>query len=235
MKNISTKIQQTTYGTHIYLICILCAHILWCHNCPISYFSTHTSWQYSLHIQRKGYWNVCKMLEMKRRKQRKSVIQWSGKQTIWNDCWYLVWKCVMRNWDHLVQDIEDYKKSMEQAERQMKSSTSVFMAAHSATMEVLGVAGKVQYNQRFSLKGLRDIRCMFCTMVFDSHEVRKRHIVSCLWTIFEATVSICYTCCKFSYGNVIATAYTSASICGFFIYENMSLSGRCHIVHFCIL
>ena len=34
MKNISTKIQQTTYGTHIYLICILCGHILWCHNCP---------------------------------------------------------------------------------------------------------------------------------------------------------------------------------------------------------
>ena len=136
--------------------------------------------------------------------------------------------------EHLVHEIEDYKKSMEQVERQMKSSTSALMAAHSVTMEVLGVAGKVQYNQRFSSKGLRDIICMFCRMVFDSHEVRKRHI-SCHWTIFEATVSICYTCCKFLYGNVIATAYASASICALFIYENMSLSGRCHIVHFCIL
>ena len=34
MKNISIELQQTTYGTHIYLICILYAHILWCHNYP---------------------------------------------------------------------------------------------------------------------------------------------------------------------------------------------------------
>ena len=46
--------------------------------------------------------------------------------------------------EYLVREIEDYKKSMEQAERQMKSSTSAFMAAHLAMMEVLGVVGKVQ-------------------------------------------------------------------------------------------
>ena len=69
-------------------------------------------------------------------------------------------------------------------------------------------------------------------MVFDSIEVWKRHIISCHWTVFEATVSISYKCCKFLYGNVIATAYACASIFGFLIYENMSLSGRCHIVHF---
>ena len=137
--------------------------------------------------------------------------------------------------EHLVEEIEDYKKIMKEAEKQMKSRTSAFMAAHATTMEVLGVVGKVQYNQRFFSRGLTDIRHMFCTMVFHSHEVRKRHIISCHWTIFEATVSICYTCCKFWYDNVIATAYASASICGFFIYENMSLSGRCHIVYFCIL
>ena len=68
-------------------------------------------------------------------------------------------------------EIEDYKKNMEQAEKQMKSSTSAFMAAHSAMMEVLGIAGKVQYHQRFSSKGLRNMRCMFCMMVFNSHEV----------------------------------------------------------------
>ena len=71
---------------------------------------------------------------------------------------------------------------------------------------------------------------MFCMMVFDSYEVRNRHIISCHWMVFEATVSISDKCCKFLYGNVIATAYACASICGFFIYENMSLSGRCHIV-----
>ena len=41
---------------------------------------------------------------------------------------------------------------MEQAEKQMKSSSSAFMAALSATVEVLGVAGKVQYHERFSHK-----------------------------------------------------------------------------------
>ena len=76
--------------------------------------------------------------------------------------------------EHLVEEIEDYKKSMKQAEKQMKSSTSAFMAAHATTMEVLGEAGKVQYNQRFHSRGLTDIRCMFCTMVFPSYEVRKK-------------------------------------------------------------
>ena len=52
--------------------------------------------------------------------------------------------------EHLMLDIEDYKTSMEQAEKQMQSSSSAFMAAHSAAMKVLGVAGKVQYHQRFS-------------------------------------------------------------------------------------
>ena len=33
VKNICTKIQKTTYGTHIYLIRVLCGHIIWCHNC----------------------------------------------------------------------------------------------------------------------------------------------------------------------------------------------------------
>ena len=106
------------------------------------------------------------------------------------------------------------------------------MAAHAATMEVLGIVGKVQYHERFSNKGLRDVRCMFCMMVFNSHEVQKRHIMSCHWTVFEATESISQKFCKFLYGNVIATAYACASIFEFFIYENMSRSGRCHIVLF---
>ena len=53
---------------------------------------------------------------------------------------------------HLVTEIEDYWKKMEKAEVHMKSSSSAFMAAHSATMEVLGVAGKVKYHEKFSRK-----------------------------------------------------------------------------------
>ena len=118
--------------------------------------------------------------------------------------------------EHLVHDIENYKKSMEWAEKQMQSTSSAFMAAHWSTMEEFGVTGKVQYQQRFSHKGVRHIRCMFCMMVFNSHEVHNKHITSCHWTVFEATVSISYTCCKFLYGNVIVTAYACASVCGFF-------------------
>ena len=43
---------------------------------------------------------------------------------------------------NLVRDIEEYQKSMEIAEREMRESTSAFMVAHGTTLEVLGEAGK---------------------------------------------------------------------------------------------
>ena len=119
--------------------------------------------------------------------------------------------------EHLVEEIKDYKKSMKEAEKQMKTTTSAFLAAHATMMEVLGEAGKVEYKQRFHYSVSKDVRCMFCTMVFPSSEAQKKHIISCHWTIFEATVSILYICWKCLYENVIATAYASASICRFFI------------------
>ena len=51
--------------------------------------------------------------------------------------------------EDLVAEVEDYKKSMQVAEKEMKASTSAFMAAHATTLEVLGEAGNVQYKQRF--------------------------------------------------------------------------------------
>ena len=132
--------------------------------------------------------------------------------------------------EDLIKGIEDYKKQMAQAEKQKESGSLAFLTVHAATMEVLGMVGKVQCHEQFHKKGSRDVRCMFCTMVFDSYELSKKHIISCHWMVFEATVTISDKCCKFLYANVITTAYTCASICGFFIYENMSLSGRCHIV-----
>ena len=58
---------------------------------------------------------------------------------------------------HLVRDIEEYKKSMEIGEREMRESMSAFMAALGTTLEVLGEAGKIKYKQRFCRKGVQ--RC----------------------------------------------------------------------------
>ena len=131
---------------------------------------------------------------------------------------------------HLVNEIEDYRKKMEQAEVQMKSSFLAFMTAHLATMEVLAVAGEIKYSEMLNRKGPRDVRCMFCTMVFDSHEMRKGHVLSYHWKVFEVTVSISHKCFKFLYENAIANA--CASIFGFSTYENILLCGICHIVFF---
>ena len=78
---------------------------------------------------------------------------------------------------------------------------------------------------------------MFCRMTFSCAELWKKHILSfcCHGAIFEDTVSISYTCCKFLYNSVIGTAYASASLYGFLIYESMYFCGTCDIVHFSIL
>ena len=99
----------------------------------------------------------------------------------------------------LVTEIEEYKQKMVKAEMQMQSTSSAFMAAHAATMKVLGVAGRVKYHQRFSKKGLRDIRYMFCSIVFDNIEVWKRHILTAHWKVFETTVSISHNYFLFLY------------------------------------
>ena len=80
-----------------------------------------------------------------------------------------------REFEALVTDIEEYEQKVVKAEVQMKSTASAFISAHAATMEVLGVAGKVKYHERFSKKGVRDVRYMFCTMAFDNIEVQKKH------------------------------------------------------------
>ena len=50
---------------------------------------------------------------------------------------------------NLVTEVEGYREKMAKVEAQMKSASSAFMSAHSATMKVLGVAGKVKYHTRF--------------------------------------------------------------------------------------
>ena len=51
-------------------------------------------------------------------------------------------------------DVEDYRQKMAKAEGQMKSTSSAFMPAHLATIEVLGAAVKVKYNERLTRKVL---------------------------------------------------------------------------------
>ena len=66
--------------------------------------------------------------------------------------------------ENLLSDIEDYKKSMEIAERDMRERMSAFMVTHGTTLEVLGEAGRIKYKERFCRKVLKDVRCIFCTM-----------------------------------------------------------------------
>ena len=90
----------------------------------------------------------------------------------------------------LVHEIEKYEQNMVKADIQMRSTTSAFLSAHAATMEVLGVAGKVKYHKRFRKKGVTGVRCLFCSMGFENMELHKKHIVIAHWKVFTLTVSI---------------------------------------------
>ena len=94
----------------------------------------------------------------------------------------------------LVGDIEEFKNSMEVAEREMKASSSAFMTVYTTTVAVLGEAGKIQYKKRIPRKTSRNVRCMFCTEEFCGEEVHRQHIINDHWELFQDTVSICYTC-----------------------------------------
>ena len=229
-QNIYTKIQKT-YAAHIYLICILFAHITLCYD-----FLYHILVNIQVgDVPTDKEKRLSKCVENARHQKDKTEKECDLVKSKAKDLkWLLEPGMEMSDEElqHLVCEVEDYQKQMEKAELKMKSTSSAFMTAHLATMEVHGVAGKVKYHERFSKKGSRDLRCMFCMMIFDSNEAWKRRILSCHWTVFEATVSFSNKCFKFMYGNAIASAYTCASIFGFFIYENMSLSDRCHIVFF---
>ena len=72
----------------------------------------------------------------------------------------------------LVKDIDLLKAEMEKTQHVMKGATSAFMGAHSVTLEVLGSAGEVKLTDgRFSRKEPQEVKCMFCTMQFNGHEL----------------------------------------------------------------
>ena len=135
----------------------------------------------------------------------------------------------------LICEIEEYKENMAKAQRHMKSTTSVFLSAHAATMEVLGVAGKVKYHHMFRKKGATEVRCMFCSMGIENMELRKKHIMTAHCRVFTATVSISHKYFQlgpFFHCSVIASADSCTSIFSFFRYQNMLIFGTCYIVDF---
>ena len=199
--------------THIYFTCILFAHITSCYdflyhvlvNIQVGNVPTHEEKRLAECVEKARH-------EKEKTKKECNLVKRKAK-----DLKRLLapgMEMTDEELQHLGSEIEDYWKKMEKAEVQMKSSSPAFMAAHLATMEVIGVAGDVKYSERFSRKSSRDVRCVLYNGV-DSHEVQKRHILSYHWKVLEATVSISNKCFKFLYGNAIASAYACASIFGF--------------------
>ena len=193
VKIISIDIQQRTYSTHIYLICIVYVHISWFYKYSYDILVDIQAPQIATSTKEKLSQCVAKVYDKKDMAEAVSdVVKQKAEKLkpflvqvveIWED------KLV-----HLVGEIEEYKKSMEVAEWEMRESMSAFMAAHGTTLEVLGEAGKIQYKQRFCTKVSTDVKCIFCTMQFPSVELCKKHMIDSHWAIFQHTVSICYTC-----------------------------------------
>ena len=78
----------------------------------------------------------------------------------------------------LVKDTDGLKVEMEKSQDAMKGAQSAFMDAYSVMLEVHGSAGEVKLtDERFSRKGPWEVKCMFCTMEFDGHELWRKHIL----------------------------------------------------------
>ena len=91
----------------------------------------------------------------------------------------------------LVKDIDGMKVKIEKSKNDMKGATSAFRGAHSVTLEVLGSADEVKFTDgRFSWKGPREVKCMFCNMEFDGHELCRKCILRYHWHEVQIEVSI---------------------------------------------
>ena len=133
---------ETAYSTHIYLICIVCVHILWYYNYP---------YHILVHIEAVGMETLTKerLVECVRKacnkKEMAEAVYDSMKEKARHLTDFLA-PGVEIGEDELVQlvgEIEEFKDSMQVAEREMKASTSAFMTAHATMLEVLGEAGKI--------------------------------------------------------------------------------------------
>ena len=184
---------EIVYSTHIYLICVVCVHISWYYNYP---------YHILVHIEAAGINRLTKerlaesVQKACDRKDMADEVYGSMKEKARCLTEFLA-PGVRIGEDEMVQivsEIEEFKNSMEVAEREMKASSLAFMTAHATTLEVLGEAGKIEFKKRFCRKSSGRIRCMFCKEEFCGVEVCRQHIIDDHWELFQDTVSICYTC-----------------------------------------
>ena len=125
-KKLFQDIQQTTYSTHIYLICIVYVHISWCHNYP---------YHFLVHIQAGeiATSTTDRLSECVAKACNKKQTSEAECDAVKKQAWQLkellvpgVEVCDDKLVD-LVTEIEDYKKSMQVAKQQMKASTSAYI------------------------------------------------------------------------------------------------------------
>ena len=93
----------------------------------------------------------------------------------------------------IMQDVHKYEKLLREAEDKMKKSQGTFMAAHGTTLEVLKKSGEIKISdERFSIRGQRKYECIFCSMRFDTTELRRHHIYMYHWKSMDKAVSEIY-------------------------------------------
>ena len=90
----------------------------------------------------------------------------------------------------IMQDIHEYEKLLKEAEDKMKKSQGTFMVAHDITLEVLKKSGEIKISdERFNVRGQRKYECLFCSMRFDTTELRRHHIYMYHWKSKDKAVS----------------------------------------------
>lgn len=90
----------------------------------------------------------------------------------------------------IMNEVHEYEMSLKDAVNKMKHSQTTFLEAHSSTLEVLKVADEIGItDKRFHKQGERRFECMFCTKRFDTHHVRKHHILMYHWKDWDSKVS----------------------------------------------
>ena len=91
----------------------------------------------------------------------------------------------------ILSEVQEYELNVKKVEDSMKKSKTKFLEAHGTTLEVLKVSNEIEISdERFSRKGERKYKCIFCTMRFDRWELRKHHILMYHWSDNEERVCI---------------------------------------------
>ena len=90
----------------------------------------------------------------------------------------------------IMQNMHEYEKILKEAEDKMKKSQGTLMAAHDTALEVLKKSGEIKISdERFNVRGQRKYECLFCSVRFDTTELRRHHIYMHHWKSMDQAVS----------------------------------------------